>query len=149
MTIASSGENSIGFGKLLRGAAQGLCFSLCCAIALLLLFSLVCYMMPDPDQHLTLFGLAALYLSALIGGIAAGRKSGIIGGLLSGVLLCAVILLASSFKGNEPAQLSLGITVLLYVLVPAAGTMGGFLSGIRRKSAKRKGPRGAGRKKRT
>lgn len=147
MTTASSSENAFGAGKLLRGAARGLGFALICAIALLLLFSLFCYMTPDPDKYLTAFGLAALYLSALIGGIAAGKKSGLVGGLCSGLLLCTVILLASSFKGEDPALFSPGIIALLYVLVPGVGTLGGFLAGISHKGKGRKGPRGAKRRK--
>ena len=126
---SSTNDKAAGAGKLLRGATRGLIWSIILAAILLVLFSLFCYMMPDPDKYLSTFGLAALYICALVGGIVAGKRSGIACGLVSGLLLTAVVLIASTFKESG---------ALLYVLIPLAGGIGGFISGFSGKNQKRK-----------
>mgnify|MGYP002563255514 CR=1 FL=1 len=135
---ASTNEKAAGAGKLLRGATRGLIWSVIIAAVLLVLFSLFCYMMPDPDQYLSALGLAALYISALVGGIAAGKRSGIVGGLVSGLLLTAVLLIASNFKEAGTEAFSPVITALLYFLVPIAGGAGGLLASFFGNGRKRK-----------
>lgn len=135
---ASTNEKAAGAGKLLKSAVRGLIWSIIIAAVLLVLFSLFCYMMPDPDKHLSAFGLAALYISALIGGIVAGKRSGIVGGLVSGLLLTAIILIASTFKESGADSFSPVIASLLYLLVPIAGGAGGLIAGFFGKNQKRK-----------
>ena len=135
---SSTNEKAAGAGKLLRGATRGLIWSIILAAVLLVLFSLFCYMMPDPDKYLSTFGLAALYICALVGGIVAGKRSGIAGGLVSGLLLTAVVLIASTFKESSADASSPVIAALLYVLIPLTGGIGGFISGFSGKNQKRK-----------
>lgn len=146
--MTASNEKAAGAGKLLRGAARGLIWSVIVAAVLLIFFSLLCYMMPDPDKHLSAFGLAALYISALIGGIAAGKRSGVVGGLVSGLLLTAVILIGSAFKESGTDTYSPVVASLLYVFVPLAGGAGGFFAGLSGRNQKRKKVHAPKRKKR-
>lgn len=146
--MTASNEKAAGAGKLLRGAARGLIWSVIVAAVLLIFFSLLCYMMPDPDKHLSAFGLAALYISALVGGISAGKRSGIVGGLVSGLLLTALILIGSAFKESGADTFSPVIASLLYVLVPLTGGAGGFIAGFFGNNQKRKKVHAPKRKKR-
>lgn len=145
---SSTNEKAAGAGKLLRGAVRGLIWAIILAAILLVLFSLICYIMPDPDKYLSAFGIAALYISALTGGIIAGKRSGIVGGLVSGLLLTAVVLIASTFKEATSDSLPPITTALLYILIPLTGGIGGFIAGFSGKNQKRKKAHAPSKRKR-
>ncbi len=67
------------------------------AIVLLLIFCATAYSMEDPDSVLFPLALCALYMSAVVGGIAAVRLSGdgLISGLLSGIMTVVLIVFLS------------------------------------------------------
>lgn len=69
------------------------------AVVLLLIFCTVAYSMEDPGSVLFPLSLCALYLSSVIGGIAAVRLSGdgLMSGFLSGLMTIGLIFLLSLF----------------------------------------------------
>ncbi len=94
-----------GFMKHSHEAKRSILFSsfqaqavwLISAVVLLLIFCTAAYSMEDPDSVLFPLSLCALYLSSVVGGIAAVRLSGdgLISGLLSGVMTILLIILLS------------------------------------------------------
>ena len=108
------------------------------ALILLPVMGLIAYSTADPDSLIRPLSLCALYLSALIGGIAAVRYSGdgAASGLLSGTMTAFLLLLVSAFplpeSGFEP-----NTGFLLLALVIPASLIGSVL-GHRRTGRKPK-----------
>lgn len=95
--------------------------------------------LPDPAPLTTPVGLLAAMLTALLGGVAAGkihRTAPAVCGLLNGALLLAVMLLCSLFFGKNAAGYSTGTAILIHAAIPLLSVFGALL-GVRKKPRKR------------
>lgn len=104
------------------------------ALLLLLVFCTAAYFTEDPDSIIFPLSLCALYLSAMIGGIAAVRLSGdgIVSGLLSGIVTALLLWLFSLLPLPEA-----GIEIpnaLIYSLMVIPASVVGAALGHRRKT---------------
>ncbi len=114
-------------------------FTLGVSLVLLLLSAAADYLTNDPGGNAPKFALAALYLSALIGGILVSPSnlpfyiSGLIPGSVFLLLISAVPLAlpecASSYR-------SFPISLLLHLAVIAAFILGSFLGNVRKNAPK-------------
>ncbi len=111
--------------------AQPVCFL--SALLLLVVFCAAAYSTADPDRITFPLSLCALYLSSMIGGIAAVRFSGdgIVSGLLSGGMTAVLIWIISLLP--LPASEAEFPETILYIImvIPASGI--GAVLGRKRK----------------
>ena len=101
---------------------------------LILLFSIGAYFLPDPDPMIHPFAYAAAGLTALIGGIVAGKIHGsapAVCGLVNGSLLVALMLLLSLFFRSFSSGYSAWVAALLHAAVPLLSFLGAVI-GVRR-----------------
>ncbi len=98
------------------------------AVLLLLVFCTIAYSTDDPDSITLPLSLCALYLSAIIGGIAAVRLSGdgILSGLLAGTITAVLVYLLSLLPLPE-SHVELPMSLLYTVLVIPASAVGSAL----------------------
>lgn len=98
------------------------------AVLLLLVFCTIAYSTDDPDSITFPLSLCALYLSAVIGGIAAVRLSGdgIMSGLLSGLITMALIWLLTLLPLPE-SNVELPMSLLYTALVIPSSVVGSAL----------------------
>ncbi len=104
-------------------------------VILMLIFCIVAYSTADPDSITTPLSLCALYLSALIGGIAAVRISGdgIVSGAVSGVIT-AILVFALSVLPLPESGFDLPSSLLFTALVIPASVIGSIVGHKRKKS---------------
>ena len=101
---------------------------------LVLLFSLGAYFLPDPDPMIHPLAYTAAGLTALIGGIVAGKIHGsapAVCGFVNGLLLMALMLLLSLFFRSLASGYSAWVSALLHAAVPLL-SFAGALIGVRR-----------------
>lgn len=101
--------------------------------------SLLLAFLPDPAPLTAPLGLSAAMLTALLGGIVAGklhRTAPAVCGLLNGALLLAVLLLCSLFFQKEAAGYSTGMAILLHAAILPLSVFGALI-GVRKKGKKR------------
>lgn len=112
------------------------------ALILLPVMALIAYSTDDPDSVTRPLSLCALYLSAVIGGIAAVRVSGdgIASGALSGLITAGILLLVSAFPLPE-SGLEPNLGFLLLALVIPASVIGSVLGHKRPKRKPKRGRR--------
>ena len=105
---------------LLGGAAAAL---------LLLTGTAICYAQPDPSAALKPFALAALYLSAAVCGLTAGRASErtLITGAAAGGLYCLLVTALSLIPVSDATGYSPGISIVLHIGIIAAALAGAWL----------------------
>ena len=102
--------------------------------ALILLCSIAAYFMPDPDPMIHPLSYVAAGLTALIGGIVAGKIHGsapAVCGSVNGLLLVALMLLLSLFFRPLSAGYSAWVAALLHAAVPVLSFLGASM-GVRR-----------------
>lgn len=106
------------------------------ALVLLLIFCAAAYSTADPDAITAPLSLCALYLSAVIGGIAAVRFSGdgIVSGLISGVIT-ALLVFALSCLPLPETDIEFTRAILMNLLVIPASALGSLI-GHRRSKVK-------------
>ncbi len=108
-------------------------------IVFLLILCAVASSMADPDSVIVPLSLCALYLSSMIGGIAAVRlsKDGIMSGLVSGILTAIIVFAVSSlpFSGGNFKTTESLIYGALIIPVSCIGAL------IGKKKSKRKNKR--------
>ncbi|NLK38664.1 MAG: TIGR04086 family membrane protein [Clostridiales bacterium] len=138
--ISRDGESSA-FRSILRSALYALCVTLTVAIVLLVVLSIIAYNNPDPDALVAPFAYGTLFLSALIGGIAAAkinRSAGLLSGATTGLLLLVVLFIASLFTGNSETNNSFGVTLAFYVGVILVCAIGGIIGSYKPKRRRRR-----------
>ena len=122
---------------LLRGVAFGLLVSLLTGAILLSLVAFLLMQTNDPGKNASLFGLICLCVTALIGGIAAGKRNkgqgALAGLLLGGVLLLLLFVLSLFLKGEGPSLLYTLITRLTLLLFALFGGIWGGNASRRRR----------------
>ncbi len=129
-----------GLIRVLSAALFALPVTAAVGLILLLIVTAVAYANPDPDSLTTPLSLAALALTALLGGVVAARRGQgrtLLCGLMLGLLLTLLLLLLSLLFGDEARkQLTLGLTSpvlwLLHGGVVFLSALGGKLGGRRR-----------------
>ncbi len=117
-------ETAGGFSRLARPLPLILGLTLAVGAALTLAATAIAYQSPDPSATLTPLAYGALGLTALLGGVVAGRvlrERAVLGGLVSGVafaLLLTVLswLLPRAADGAAAAWLSRAGVVVLHLL---------------------------------
>lgn len=127
--------------RSLTGYAVGMGAWIVAAAILIFAAALVVFASDDPDSALVLPSLAALYLSALIAGICSAAVGGKITSVIFTALsVCAVVLLAASFKPDGAQSFDAVACALMYTAIPAAALGGGALTLFirKRKEAKPK-----------
>jgi len=110
------------------------------AAVLLSIFCTVSLSMRDPDGVIKPLSLCALYLSAIIGGMAAVRFSGdgILSGTLSGLITAAIVFALSALPLTD-SSFSLPLSLILTLLIIPASAVGSILGHKRGKNpAKRR-----------
>ena len=96
-------------------------------ILLLLSGAILAYFQEDPNQWIMPLGYAAVFVTALGGGYAAGRlhgKAPFTAGLINGALLLAVMLPLSLCFGSLASGHSIGLSALLHGAVPICSALG-------------------------
>ena len=124
-----SAENTDLFSVLLKNAALGTGISLLCAVAMMLLGSLICSRSKDPLSMIVPMGLVILYLSSLVGGIVTVRRHGekaLLCGALCGLFLLILFWLTSLFFQGDGA-FSFFPTFLFRLLTVVFSILGAFL----------------------
>lgn len=92
------------------------------AVVLLLVFCAIAYSMADPDSVTQPLSLCALYLSAVIGGIAAVRLSGdgIASGAMSGLFTALLVFCLSALPLPDSAFAMPMSLVFIALIIPAS-----------------------------
>ncbi len=133
-TKSDTSEKSISF--LLKNSLLGCGIALLSAAALLFVSSAICYMSKDPHSLVFPLGLLTLYLSALIGGIAAVRlnKSDafICGSVCGGLLALFFLFLTVFFPDADSSKFPLPVVLVLRILTVFFCILGAWL-GMKRK----------------
>ena len=123
-------------------AFQGLAASLITAVVLALIFACVSLLFKDTSKVVKYFGFATLYVSALVGGFFAQKRSGgvpFVTGLLCGGLLFALISVLSyvlpiDFSSGWPPLVSW----LLRLPAVALAAFGAYLAEYKPKKRRRR-----------
>ena len=125
--------------SFLQKALRAFLWTLAVGAGTVLVGALIAAFLPDPDPATAPLGLAAALLTALTGGIIAGRihrAAPALCGLTNGALLLAVMLLCSLFFQGHAAGYSTGVALLIHALIPLL-SVAGALVGIRKKTKRR------------
>lgn len=98
------------------------------ALILLLVFCGIAYSMADPDSVTVPLSLCALYMSAVIGGIAAVRLSGdgIVSGAISGLITALLVFCLSALPLPDSA-FAMPMSLILTALIIPASILGSVI----------------------
>ncbi len=120
--------------SILLSSVQAQAVWLLAAGRLLFVFCAISYSTEDPDILTLPLSLCALYLSAIIGGIAAVRFSGdgLISGLLTGIISAGVLLLVSLLP-LPASSVEMPMSFLYNALVIPAAVVGAALGHKRKR----------------
>ncbi len=122
-SVSSGGMNVL--GASLFGAGVGTV----CAVALLLVFSVICMFTSDPDKLLTVFGLVINAIAFFAAGFAATKKksAAIPVGAVSGAILASLMWIVSLFFGESfRSDLALPVEILIrlsFIIVSILGAL--------------------------
>ena len=122
-----------------KNCVKGFVIAALSGVALVFLAGLICMYTEDPRVMIKPLGIAALYLSAIIGGIVAAKINKIqgllTGSVVGGMFALFVGLLSLILRdGNDKMGF---VTVVMFLLIVPAGSVGGFL-GVPTKSKRKK-----------
>ena len=109
------------------------------ALVLLCLFCCISLSLRDPDSIILPLSLCALYLSAVIGGVAAVRFSGdgILSGTLSGTVTALLVFLLSALPFSD-SLFSLPSSLIFTALIIPASAVGSVIGHKRTNKPSRK-----------
>ncbi len=115
--------------SLLLSSVQAQAVWLISAGILLLVFCAIAYSTANPDSVTLPLSLCALYLSAILGGIAAVRLSGdgIMSGLLTGIFSAGLLFLFSLLPLPVASSLEVPMSFLYNALIIPAAVIGAIL----------------------
>jgi putative membrane protein (TIGR04086 family) len=128
-----SAEEAASPSWLFLHAAIGAGIALLFATAMLLVGAFLCARSSDPTKMTLPWGLGALYLSALLGGLVTTRQHGssaLLCGTLCGLLLLVFFWIVSIFFSKSD-NFSLAVSLILRLLTAIFSIFGAFL-GVRR-----------------
>lgn len=125
--MAMTEENKNDVQRSIKAYAVSMVSWLIAAALLITAAALISFSGDDPDANLGALSLLALYASALIAGFFSAKLSGKLTTVIfTSLTVCAVVLLASSFKPEGVNTYSATVTAILYFLVAITA----FLSGL-------------------
>ena len=110
--------------SLIISILKGLLAALIAAAAALLIFSAVAMKFDEPDRIAPVFGVAALLVSALVGGIVTSRahgERGLSSGAIFGLSLVLIIAVAALIAGAKISTVMFAISAPVAVLTSALG----------------------------
>ena len=124
---------------LVQASAEGAGFGMAAVVVLLLIFCAIATSAENPGFLVAPLSLAASYLGAFIGGVAAVRRSGdgVMSGLIAGAVMLAAVFLLSLLPLPSSRWPSSACAILLLMMLPASVL--GSIAGHKRE--KRKKPR--------
>ena len=126
---------------LIKHAGISAALSLGCAAVALLLGSALCFLSDDPGGLALPIGLAALFVSAMIGGLLSARMhpdASVPCGALCGLLFCAFLWILSLWIKSDSPTVSLPISLLLRGGTIGASVIGAFLGRRRQRRPSRR-----------
>ena len=137
---ATEKEGAITLSKTMKGVLMALPITMAVSLLLLLLSAALLLTTKDPDRYHTVAALAALYITAFLGGLIATRlchrRSPLLCGLCEAVLLILLFTLLSLCLPDEWRHTrSGGFALLTRVLLLPASMIGAF-AGAKRKKTK-------------
>ena len=121
-----------------KSALYGTICAALLSLVLLLFFSFLSYKSADPSKRLLLFSYVTLAIASLFCGFSsarAGRKQGLLLGMMSGVLFLSLLIVVSFFFRD--ASFPFGKALLIYIAVLLLSTLGGIFGGRTRKQRRR------------
>lgn len=119
--------------QFLQKALKSFLISAGIGAGLILAFSLAAYFLPDPDPMIHPLAYVAAGLTALIGGVVAGKIHGsapAVCGFVNGLLLVALMLLCSLFFRNLASSYPAWLSAILHAAVPVLSFLGALI-GVR------------------
>ncbi len=128
-----------------RSLLLGLLWAAGAAVVLLFVFSAIVYSTPDPGSLVLPVALAAVYMSAFVGGFAAAwinRGDALACGLIVGVAFFTLIILLSLIApGGAASKLGFWTSASLHALVIGFSVLGALAGVSMRESGNRRRPR--------
>ena len=121
--------------------AKAFLIALTAGAFLLLVGTAVAYFTPNPTDWITVFGLAAAVVSALVCGYAARKLHGhaaLLCGLYAGSALLLLLLLGSLFFGAYTSGYSAWLSCLLHVGIVVCTTVGAYCGNCTKKKRKKR-----------
>ena len=128
-TNRHSADEGASLSSVLPHAALGMLLALLCSGLMLLIGAMVCLRSENPTEWILPWGLAALYLPAMLGGIVTVRRYGgapLLCGALCGLFVLIFFWLVSIFFGKTD-RFSLPISFLLRFLIAMFSVFGALL----------------------
>jgi len=149
-------DGEVAMGTVVKNCAVSTLIAMGIALVLLLIFALISYSNPDPDQLAFPLSLVALYIGALTGGIITSRKTKeriLLGGIISGLMYLFMIFAISltvASGNNATAAVETGqiagvnsqIANAAIVVVSILGSLLGVRHKIGNSAKKHKLPKG-------
>ncbi len=132
-------EQGAGISSIFLPAAIGIAATAAVALLIILIGGKLAYGGKDPSSYSTVIGLAAAYISAFAGGLAAALSSGkdLRASVLHAIAITAILLISSVFAGGSAAS-----NIILKSAAPICSLLGGgvcFLAHSKKKKPKFKG----------
>ncbi len=124
-----------GFSRILRKLFLPFAVTTASGVIFVTALTLAAYRSPDPTALVTPLSVAALWLASLAGGITAGKCAGekaMIGSLISGCMLAAILCLIAWINGGEEQGV---IPWLIRLATVPIHLLGGFVTRPRKKPA--------------
>lgn len=124
------------FARTLKKLLFGLLIGLVSSLVIILIFSIVMTMKDIPQGFVPTLSAIAVAVGGLAGGFTCAKlmkKSGLVVGIISGIILYAVLLLTGLAFGSKGVDLS---TLIKLVIAVVCGGMGGIMGVNTRKSRK-------------
>ncbi len=129
-----------GIATLLRAASLSLLITIPLSLLLLLLAAALLLKVNDPGSTIGVTGIAVLFISSLLCGVLATRlhrrKTPLLCGITSGILLLLFLCIASALLPTDKAPHSLLITLLLHVMILPLTILGAKLGGREKRKHK-------------
>ncbi len=131
--------------NFIKNCLKGVLTAIILSVVLLLVFSFIAYTRDDPDSYLTIFAGVALYASAFVCGFVAAKKnrqSGLLCGLVSGIVFMALVILLSLLGRNTDEGTS-NLRWVMYLVICGISLLGGIIGVPSKAVRKRKKTRRA------
>ncbi len=133
-------KSSDGTVSVIKNCFIGMCIAIAVGFILLLIMSALALSFEDPDMSVGGMALAALYISALVGGFASVRMNSgealLCGALVGAMLNVALVVISLFFRGGDPEGFGVG-ELLTRGAVILMSVLGAYM-GLHKKKRKRR-----------